>query len=186
MSDTPLVVGYHGTNLQAALTMTQHQFRLSRNRYDWLGDGLYFFQDAPERAWEWAVAHHSPQPAVIGVRLHYQPEEWIDLLDINWTHTLADAYNAFLGELKRADLAVPQQTEKLHRLDRAVINYIVGVLEQQGVTIRAVRAAFAEGAPVFPESALFDRAHVQIAVRDLSLISALWIERKEEDGDAGE
>jgi hypothetical protein len=33
-----------------------------------------------------------------------------------------------------------------------------------------VRGAFAEGAPVFPASALFDRTHVQVAVRDPSLI----------------
>ena len=36
------------------------------------------------------------------------------------------------------------------------------------------RAAFAEGAPAFPGSALYDRTHVQIAVRDVSLIENVW------------
>jgi hypothetical protein len=27
-------------------------FRISSNDWDWLGDGVYFFQDAPLRAWD--------------------------------------------------------------------------------------------------------------------------------------
>ncbi len=186
MLGTIRVTGYHGTSLQAAIAIEQQrQFRLSCNEHDWLGDGVYFFQDAPERAWEWAETHYTLFPAVIGAHLRFHPTESIDLLDIHWTHTLTDAYDAFLGELMRANLAVPRQTSGAHRLDRAVINYAVGVLEQQGVIIRAVRAAFAEGAPVFPGSALFDRAHVQIAIRDPSLIDDLWMERKKEGDDGG-
>jgi hypothetical protein len=41
---------------------------------------------------------------------------------------------------------------------------------QQGMTVRAVRGVFGEGRPIFPGSALLDRGHVQIAVRDASLI----------------
>lgn len=54
MSETIRVYGYHGTNTEAAATIIQQGFNVSSNDYDWLGTGVYFFQDAPVRAWEWA------------------------------------------------------------------------------------------------------------------------------------
>jgi hypothetical protein len=104
----------------------------------------------------------------------------MDLLDIYWSRVLTDTYDAYLAQSKRAGLQLPRQTRGAHRLDRAVINYAVGVLAEQGIVIRSVRAAFVEGSPVYPRSALFDREHVQIAVRDLSLIEETWMEGKEE------
>jgi hypothetical protein len=175
--ETHTVYGFHGTSIEAASSILEGGFRSSRNEYDWLGDGVYFFQDAPTRAWEWATALFGAEAAVVGARIRCDPNEWMDLLDIRWATTLADVHDAFLAELKRSDLPLPRQTTGAHRLDRAVINYAVGILEQQQVIIRAVRAAFAEGASVFPGSALFDRAHVQIAVRDMTLIEAVWLEQ---------
>ncbi|HEU4883856.1 MAG TPA: hypothetical protein VFT45_16470 [Longimicrobium sp.] len=47
-------IGYHGTSAEAARRILSSGFEISRNEYDWLGDGAYFFQDAPLRAREWA------------------------------------------------------------------------------------------------------------------------------------
>jgi hypothetical protein len=58
-------------------------------------------------------------------------------------------------------------------LDRAVVNYAARMLAREGESVRAVRGVFAEGAPVFPGSAIMNRAHVQIAVRDASLIESI-------------
>ena len=60
-------------------------------------------------------------------------------------------------------------------MDRYVINYAVGVLAERGLKIRTIRAAFSEGKPVFPNSALLDLSHVQIAVRDTGLIDKFWL-----------
>ena len=46
------VYGYHGTTKDVALEIKRNGFRASENAYDWLGDGVYFWQDAPSRAWE--------------------------------------------------------------------------------------------------------------------------------------
>ena len=66
MAGTPEAYGYHGTTAQDAQAILQSGFRPSTNRYDWLGDGVYFWQDAPARAWEWARAHWGPRAAVVG------------------------------------------------------------------------------------------------------------------------
>ena len=170
---TPLI-GYHGTSKDAALTILAEGFKVSANDYDWLGDGVYFFQDARLRAWEWAWKLYHEEAAVIGAKIDFS--DCMDLLDIGWAHFLAKAYDGFLGKLKETGLQIPRQTRGAHRLDREVINYAVAILSESGRIIRSVRAAFSEGAPVFSDSALFDRAHVQIAVRDPKLILEYWME----------
>ena len=44
------------------------------------------------------------------------------------------------------------------------------VLASREVYVYSVRAVFNEGDRIFPNSAIFDRAHIQILIRDLSLI----------------
>lgn len=167
--EPPLARGYHGTSVLAAEAILSDGFSVSRNDYDWLGDGVYFFQDAPRRAWEWAVSLHGEQAAVLESYIHLKG--CMDLLDISWFHQLTVAYDSFLAHMKAAGMSLPKQTSGAHRLDRYVINYLTGLLADHRVIVRCVRAAFIEGEPVYPQSALYNLAHVQIAVRDTALIS---------------
>ncbi|HWB48622.1 MAG TPA: hypothetical protein VG651_05900 [Stellaceae bacterium] len=170
-----LVRGFHGTNLVAARKITAEGFVPSANEYDWLGDGAYFFQDAPRRAFEWARELHGPEAAIVGADIELI--NCMDLLDIEWCSTLTEVHDEFVKKLKAANLPLPRQSAGAHRLDRAVINYSAGVLAEKGIHIRSVRAAFSEGRPLFPNSALIDRAHVEIAVRDLAVIRHVWLEK---------
>ena len=150
-------------------------FRLSRNPYDWLGDGVYFFQDAPQRAWDWARERYGSYGAVIGTQIAL--EDCIDLLDLGWNQVMADAYDSYVKNLRDSGQPIPVQSRGAHRLDREVINYAVGVLREHGLRVTCVRAAFGEGHPVYPDSAFFNRAHVQIAVRDVeACIQQKWLE----------
>jgi len=168
MAELRRLDGFHGTSWSAAPLAIRDGFRPSRNEYDWLGDGVYFFQDAPARAWEWARHQHGNAAAVIQSTIRL--EGCIDLLDIEWNDVLVEAYTAFVAVARSAGIALPRQTRGAHRLDRAVINYAVGILAERGIVVRSVRGVFAEGAPVFPSSAILNRAHVQVAIRDTSLI----------------
>ena len=170
-----VVVGYHGTSDQAAQAVVRDGFRLSQNSYDWLGDGVYFFQDALIRAWEWADAHHPDEPAVIGAELDLIG--CMDLLDAAWNPLLSDAHDAYIRLLKESGRTPPAQTGGAHPLDREVINYAIEVISRHGIEITCVRGAFVEGRPVYPDSALYDRTHVQISVRDVSkCIRRTWLE----------
>ncbi len=146
---------------------------MSRNEYDWLGDGVYFFQDAPNRAREWATRRHGSDGVVI--RSVILIDDCMDLLDIQWNDLLDEAYTSLVAVSVRFGAALPRQTPGAHRLDRAVVNYAVRfAADRRSMVVRAVRGVFGEGAPVFPGSAILNRAHVQIAVRDTSLIE--WSE----------
>ncbi|HYO16540.1 MAG TPA: hypothetical protein VE685_25360 [Thermoanaerobaculia bacterium] len=171
----PSVIGYHGTSVAAAESILLEGFKRSQNEYDWLGDGVYFFQDAPNRAYQWAKEHYGDECAVVACEIAL--EDCMDLLDIGWASILADAYDDFLRLCKITNTPLPKQSRGAHRLDRFVINYAIGILESQGIQIRSVRAAFAEGGPVFPNSALRCLAHVQLAVRDESIIKKVRLER---------
>jgi hypothetical protein len=165
-------IGYHGTSVGAAQRILSTGFEISRNDYDWLGDGVYFFQDAPARALEWARQRFGADAAVVGAEIELI--DCIDLLDVQWQAQVTRAHAAYRAVLERAGEPLPRQTSGAHRLDRGVLNYLIEVLEDQGITVRSVRAAFGEGVPLFPSSALLSRSHVQIAVRDPGAILSIW------------
>src|SRR4051794_22865003 len=80
------VVGYHGTRLSVALDVVNRRrfFKESRNRDDWLGHGVYFWEYAPQQAYWWAERRrrrqHWDEPvAILGsmIRLGF----CLDLLD---------------------------------------------------------------------------------------------------------
>lgn len=166
-------IGYHGTSIGAARRILSSGFEISRNEYDWLGDGAYFFQDAPARAREWARQRFGAEAAVIAAEIDLS--DCIDLLDIPWQAVIEQSYADLLLRLETSAQPIPRQTRGAHRLDRAVVNHTVGLLQSRGAQLRTVRAAFIEGKPLFPGSALWSRAHVQISVRDTAAISRLWL-----------
>jgi hypothetical protein len=164
-------IGYHGTSTAVAQTVLGDGFKSSRNVYDWLGDGVYFFQDAPNRARECAAQRYGVDGVVI--RSVIRLDDCLDLLDIQWNDLLSDAYTSLVEFSAQTGIPLPRQTAGAHRLDRAVLNHAVGFAARRyGMTIQAVRGAFSEGVPIFPGSALMDRAHIQIAVRDPLMIES--------------
>lgn len=167
---SPLPVrGYHGTSRAASETILKEGFHPSQNTYDWLGTGIYFWQDAPRRAQEWAETRHATSAAVLEATISLI--DCLDLLDIGWQNAIRQAYASLVMRLADAGRPLPRQTAGAHRLDRAVIDFLVGVLEDAGGTIRSVRAPFTEGQSLFPDSALTGRGHVQVAVRDPAVIA---------------
>lgn len=165
-------IGFHGTSAEAARRILSTGFEVSRNEYDWLGDGAYFFQDAPHRAGEWARQRFGADAAVIGPEIDL--DDCIDLLDIPWERVILTTYQDYIAHLTSAGAPIPRQAQGAHRLDRNVMNYLTGRIGGGGMRARSVRAAFREGQPLFPGSALWSRAHVQIAVRDLAAITRVW------------
>ncbi|GEM_PF-831294 len=182
------VYGYHGTTVESAKIIIDGGFEQSRKQYDWLGDGFYSFQDAPERAWEWALSTSRGQkqePAVVGAKINFEigaqegPVRYIDFLDILWEKPLIDAYNYIRTRYEQAGQELPRQTTGAHRLDRFVINSLVERYDSQKIKIPAVRATFQEGIPIFERSALYTRSHVQLAARTEQIILDRWVERVE-------
>jgi hypothetical protein len=139
-------IGYHGTSDAAARRILSSGFEISRNDYDWLGDGAYFFQDAQPRALQWARERFGAEGVVIGAEIDL--EGCLDLLDAQSHALVRDSHADLVRRLHLAGVPLPRQTRGAHRLDRAVINHAAGLLQSRGFTVRTVRAAFIEDEPV--------------------------------------
>jgi len=169
------VLGYHGTSATRAQQIMHEGFRISRNDWDWLGEGVYFWQDAPLRALEWARtwpgAKGGGGRAVIRARLRLAG--CMDLLDNDWNELLRQGAATFAEALAQDGRQTPSNNKPYgcNRLDRAYFDFIVGRLRRGSVLIRSIRTAVTEGAPVQSDSPICFDSHVQIAIRDPSLIS---------------
>lgn len=51
-----LVIGFHGCDKSVvdAVVAGKTDLLSSTNDYDWLGNGIYFWENNEERAWQWA------------------------------------------------------------------------------------------------------------------------------------
>lgn len=166
------VIGYHGCSGEAAERIFKsRQFLLSTRAYDWLGEGVYFWEYAPYRALEWAkqkCEREGGDPTVI--RATIKLGRCLNLMDINHVPELVHIYDSFVATLGRENM--PHNTDRgAHFLDREMIDaHCRAIARRDASPIQTVRGSFAEGAPIYPGSKILRKAHIQIAVRDVACI----------------
>ncbi|NTW88131.1 MAG: hypothetical protein HGB26_03200 [Desulfobulbaceae bacterium] len=165
-------IGFHGTSNYNYENILAAGFEQSKNPGDWLGMGVYFFQDAPIRAKKWSSSHSDP--VVIGAEISL--EHCMDFLDVLWWETLSEAFNELKRVCLKKGVPFPCQKNGNNKRDKMVIDLAVDALATIGVEIKSVRAIFKEGEKVFAKSALNKLDHVQIAVREEDAIRRYWKE----------
>lgn len=167
------IIGFHGTDIKTAEKLCHGElFKQSHNDYDWLGNGIYFWEYAPIRAWQWAKERFSDNAIVVAalIRLGY----CFDLLDpINTTHLNKSYLNIvenhpYLKNIKGAK-----------RLDCAVFNYFFDLAKEKKIEYDTVRGMFVETSPeqkepIWPGSGVIKDAHIQVSVRNLNNIISVW------------
>ena len=98
--DTILVYGYHGTSRSRAERVIADGFQPSTNGYDWLDTGVYFWQDAPNHALNWARKMYRQEPVVINSRLRLEITclDLLDMADIDNPDLIGLIRSAFVEE----------------------------------------------------------------------------------------
>ena len=128
----PLIL-YHGCDRDVAESVLSGKETLqpSENDYDWLGPGIYFWVDSPDRALDWAKDRKKrrPQemgePSVLGAFAY--PGNCLNLTDYGVMDELALAYRATETLFKRAETPLPANSDRRNgiymrrQLDCAVI-----------------------------------------------------------------
>ena len=178
MSDSRIVSAYHGCDAETAKSLLAGApFKPSANDFDWLGHGIYFWEEGPDRALRFAKEQQRrnkvANPTIIGVRLRLGL--CFDLMDTRFTEDLAAAYEPFERSIHRQGLTMPKSggpppDHKLRHLDCAVLNWYLGGIAQRGPAYDTVRCGFSEGERVYPGSGIFRETHIQIAVRSAACI----------------
>jgi hypothetical protein len=173
----PTVLGYHGCQKDFAESVRSGQIMVaqwqpSANVYDWLGEGIYFWEGSCTRAEQWAIEQFGHQADVLEAEVDLG--QCLDLLDSTYHDALRATYRNLRTVYRSLGWTLPKNQKKRHDLDCLVINKFVKFMErfvgQEGILFQTVRGVFEEGRPLFPGSAIRTQSHIQVAVRDVSCV----------------
>jgi hypothetical protein len=176
------ILGYHGCDREVGERLIDGEaFSTSRNEYDWLGEGVYFWEANPLRglefAREWVSRGKIKNPYVVGavIELGY----CLDLTSSVGVVAVTRAYEDFLAYCQTAGSPVPQnqggEDKLLRRLDCAVVNHLHKVREIGELqAFDTVKGIFTEGGPIYENSGFYKKTHVQVCVRNLECIKGVF------------
>ena len=186
-----LTIGFHGCDQSVVdkVIAGKENLLASTNDYDWLGSGIYFWENNEERAMEWAVelskrpGSSVKQPAVIGA-----------IIDLGYCFDLTDT--AYLKELKKSyDFAlefsrisgIPLPVNKtlgnstdllLRKLDCYIIQTTHRInREANKRAYDSVRGVFWEGKPLYPNAGFAEKNHIQICICNPNCIKGYFLPR---------
>lgn len=187
MVSRSLVLGYHGCDLSTVekIVSGKDDLIFSKNEYDWLGSGLYFWEDSHARALQWAQEEAARgggkvrKPSVLGAIINLG--HCLNLIDAEHLDLVRVAHQTYLELCLKSDLEPARNKGKDLRaryLDRAVFETLHRLREEKSEQpFETVRAFFVEGEPLYENAGLRALDHVQICVRDRHKIVGYFLPR---------
>ena len=167
-----LVLGFHGCSKSVfeSVVYQGEALKASENEYDWLGHGIYFWEQNYQRAFEWAINRYGDDGAVVGavIDLGY----CLNLTDSFSAQILRNGYEILKIRCEAAEMDLPQNVPSkrtkdilLRNLDCAVIQQVHDYNKDNGKTpFDSVRGIFTEGGPVYPGAEFQEKTHVQLCI----------------------
>lgn len=178
-----LVLGFHGCSKDTfeRVIHQQEELRRSENAYDWLGHGIYFWEQNFARAQEWAEKRYGKEDArVIGavIDLGY----CLNLTDSSAVAILKQGYRLLTINCLAAGLDMPTNKPSrktsdilLRDLDCAVIQQIHDFKKMEKLPeYDSVRGVFTEGDVPYPGSAFQEKTHIQLCIRNPNCIKGYF------------
>lgn len=191
---TGIVYGFHGCDQSIADKIINKKIELkpSQNKYDWLGNGMYFWENSPSRALEFANhLKFNPYkskgsievPAVIGAVIHLG--NCLDLLDFENLKLLKGGFDIL--EATSEKLPINKKIPKgnlsemmLRELDCAVIETLHKVRQDENLrSYDSVRGVFWEGDELYPSAGFREKDHIQLCIRNPNCIKGFFYPREE-------
>jgi hypothetical protein len=173
------ILAYHGCDAAIGENVLAGNGGLkpSTQDYDWLGNGIYFWADSPERARDWARARQRDgkieSPFIVGALLY--PGLCLNLTDYGTLDELRTAYEVL--KTSRVGRGMPTNSKAnsgvplLRRLDCAVIEMMHQLRNKATLEpYDTVIGVFDEGDPAYPGAGFKEKTHIQLAVRNPDVI----------------
>lgn len=199
------VLGFHGCDKTVADEIISHSgkhLERSTNEYDWLGHGIYFWENNPARALEYATfLKGHPERISKGKKPIKTPAVVGAIIDLGYCLNLLEAHS--IGVVKQSyeilhDLNISSKSEMprnlgakgskellLRNLDCAVIEAVhIFNKKAERPDYETVRGMFIEGEPIYESAGIYDKSHIQICVRNPNCIKGYFHPRQL--GDFGE
>jgi hypothetical protein len=177
------VVGFHGCDVEIGegiLSGRIEHLKFSREKWDWLGYGIYFWAGNPQRALAWAEERKAQgridTPFVLGAIIDLK--HCLDLFDSSGLQQVKDAYLYMKNSFAKAGQPLPENAGK-DKAARMLDCLVMESLHKYRVVNRqpeydSVRAMFPEGEELYPGAGFKDRNHIQICIRDLGCIKGYF------------
>jgi hypothetical protein len=191
---TSFVYGFHGIDKEAAYKILNNEepFLPSHNEYDWLGSGIYFWENNLSRAKQYAVLNSKRNnskiktPFVLAAILDLG--NCFDLLEQENLDFLASAFEELESISQAENIPLPENKSfspedfdlKKRELDCAVIRLALQIAEQNGVIFDSVRSVFWEGRALYPNAGFKKHNHIQIAIRNPDCIKGIFLPREKQ------
>jgi hypothetical protein len=199
-----LILGFHGCDesVRDSLLMKPNKILPSEKPYDWLGHGVYFWENNYERAFQWAKDKEKrgdiKKASVIGAVLSldycldFTDSRFIEMIQ-SYYSLMELSYTLFEKELpKNKDLKFDTYKDKIIReLDCSVIEYMHqkiseardNEISEKGFSdykiFDSARGIFTEGGPAFPGAGIQSKNHIQVCIRNLNCIKGFFMPRTE-------
>jgi hypothetical protein len=168
------VLGFHGTDRSVVDSVVQNPesgLKKSENTTEWLGHGVYFWEQDPARALDWAANGKTKgtvsEPSVVGavIDLGY----CLDLTTLSGLSEVKLAHETLQRLCAESGVAMPKNTggpERLRRdLDCAVIQALHQYRVDRGMpAFDSVRAPFPEAGLLYEESGFRAKNHIQVCI----------------------
>jgi hypothetical protein len=189
------LLGFHGC-LKSTGTKIKvgSDFIHSQNKYDWLGHGIYFWENNLSRAIDWAkqsskkesnifkrwldrypnmlskdAEQHAKdyfEPCVLGVVVD-MIGNWIDLMDANHTQHLQKIAKDYIQSKQQLGQSIPNNKGVSRELDCDIVNHFVQEIQKQhNIVVDGVRGAFVEGDELYQSAGFYQKTHIQLSVRN--------------------
>jgi len=181
------ILAYHGCDRSVAEHLLKNKpFKVSKNDYDWLGSGVYFWEANPVRALHWA--RHLKRVGRKGAVRIKEPHAVGAVIDLGYCLDLVSAtgielvkrtyinFKLYMDQ-SRSEMPVNKGGDDLLQryLDCAVINHIHSINKRAyRKPFETVRGVFLEGKRIYETSGFYEKTHIQICVRSLSNIKGVF------------
>lgn len=186
-----LVIGFHGCDQSTfdAVIKNGERLKNSTNDYDWLGHGQYYWERNYKRAYDWAVGQsknpHSKirKPAVIGAVIDLG--NCLSLDEANSLKLLKESYDIMEDDFKFFGRKMPTNKTRgegkdllLRNLDCMVIECLHDLNSVNNEhEYDSTKGVFIEGNPVYDNSGIYEKTHVQICIRNPNCIKGYFSPR---------
>ncbi|RAJ05054.1 hypothetical protein LX64_02208 [Chitinophaga skermanii] len=186
-----LVLGFHGCDEQVAhaIILGKEKLLPSKNDDDWLGYGIYFWDNSPSRALEYAtylskrpgLKNSITKPTVLGAVIDLG--NCLDLLDYENLSHVKNAYELIYGNYEDDNLSIPINSPLqngddliLRRLDCAVIEGVHRIRnDENSPSFDSVRGVCWEGDELYPNAGFREKDHIQICIRNHDCIKGYFL-----------
>lgn len=168
------VLGFHGSDksvVDKVVGSPSKGLNKSENTTEWLGHGVYFWENDPARALDWAKHGRTRgevnKPSVVGaiIDLGY----CLDLTTLSGLEEVKQAHDMLREACEKAGIELPKNVggpDKLKReLDCAVIQALHQYRKDNGLLpYDSVRAPFPEAESLYDNAGFRAKNHIQVCV----------------------